>query len=196
MSVPRKAGLCVLAAVTLAACAPLPPELRFPEISFADRAPFRFDAAAVEVVEAYRPPLESPHVEHEAPVAPGTALRRWVDQRVAAAGSRGRVRVTIEDASIVETPLATNRDLEASLTTERAARFEGSVALRIALIDEGGSELAMLRAKSARTRSLPEDATLRERDQLLFTLTQDLANDIDSIMSERIPAHFAEHLVP
>jgi hypothetical protein len=182
-------------ALALGACAPLPPEPTYPEITFRAEPPFEFDAAEVEVVDAYRSPLKAPNVEHESPLLPAAALKRWIADRIAAAGTGRRVRVTIEDASITETLLPINQDLKASFTTEQAARLEGSVALEVEVLDAEGSQLAMVRAKSARTRGLPEDATLRERDEVMFQLTEDLANDIDQIMSERIPAQFAAYLI-
>ena len=187
--------LVAFALVLAAACAPLPPEPTYPEITFRSAPPYLFDAAEVEVVEAYRSPLAAPHVEHESPLLPAAVLKRWIADRVAAGGTERRVRVTIEDASITETLLPINQDFAASFTTEQAARLDASVALQIELLDARGFQLAMVRAKSARARSLPEDATLRERDEVLFQLTEDLANDIDQIMSERIPDQFAAHLI-
>lgn len=188
-------SLAALALALAAACAPLPPEPTYPEITFRNQPQFRFDAAEVELVKAYKSPLKAPNVEHESPLLPAAVLRRWIADRVVAAGAERRVKATIEDASITETLLPINQDFEASFTTEQAARLDASLALRIELLDARGFQLAMVRAKSARARSLPEDATLRERDEVMFQLTEDLANDIDAIMSERIPDQFAAYLI-
>ena len=192
---PLRLPIAVVLVALAAACAPPPAEPRFPEVTFRDQAPFRFDAATVEVVEAFQPPLKVPHVEHEVPVPPAAMLKRWVADRVVAAGAEGRVRATIVDASIVETELATNQTIAAGLTTEQAVRFDARVELELEYLDARGVPKGAVRGEARRSRTVPEDATLRERDEGLFQMTEDLVNDLDRVLSANIPRYLGTHLV-
>lgn len=189
-------ALLAVLGLGVVACAPAPPPLKYPEVNFRAAPPLRIDAAVVEVVEAYVPPLRAPHVEQDAPVAPSTLLRRWAEQRLEATGDRGRVLATIRDARIVETVLATNQTVEGSFTTEQAARFEGRVAMTVELLDAAGGARASVEGEAKRTRTLPENATLREREEVLFQMSEDLANDLDKVLEANIRQHFAPHLRP
>lgn len=186
------AALCLL----ISACTPAPQPLNYPEINYRAAPPFHIDAAVVEVVESYVPPLKAPHVEQDAPIAPSTLLRRWAEQRLEATGQSGRVRATIRDARIVETLLATNQTVENSFTNEQASRFEGRVAMSIDLVDSSGASLATVEGEAQRTRTLPENSTLREREEILFQMSEDLANDLDKVLDANIRQYFAAYLRP
>ena len=95
-------ALLACAALALAGCAPPPPPA-YPQIDFGGRAPIRIAAAALEVVDLYRPPLAAPHVEHVSPAIPSLVFKRWAERRLVPAGGSAALRVTIEDARIVET---------------------------------------------------------------------------------------------
>lgn len=182
---------CLLAV----ACAPAPAPPHFPEITFRTEAPFRIAAKTVEIVEAYVPPLRAPNVEHESPVPPSILLRRWAEQRLEAAGGLDRVRATITDASIVETELATNQTVETSFQTEQAFRFEARAAMRIELVDTAGVVRATVEGTAEQVRTLPENATLLERQEVLFQMSEDVARALDKVLGEILRQHFAAHLV-
>ena len=182
---------CLLAV----ACAPAPAPPHFPEITFLTEAPFRIAAKTVEIVEAYVPPLRAPNVEHESPVPPSILLRRWAEQRLEAAGGLDRVRATITDASIVETELATNQTVETSFQTEQAFRFEARAAMRIELVDTAGVVRATVEGAAEQVRTLPENATLLERQEVLFQMSEDVARALDKVLGEILRQHFAAHLV-
>ena len=189
-SIPLLVMFCLIAV----SCAPAPLPLQYPDITFRTKPPFQIDAAAVEVVDAYVPPLRAPHIEHDSPLAPSILLRRWAEQRLEAVGVRGRVRATVRDARIVETLLATNQTVEDSFTNEQAARFDGRVAMSIELLDATGAPQATVEGEAKRTRTLPENATLREREEILFQMSEDLANDLDKVLEANLRQYFAPHL--
>ena len=178
----------------IAACLPAPQPAKFPEVSFRNAPPFQIDAATVDVVEAYVPPLTAPHVEQDSPVPPSILLRRWAEQRLEPAGTRGLVRATIKDARIVETLLATNQTVGDSFTNEQSARFDGRVAMTVELVGANGLPTASVEGEAKRTRTLPENATLREREEILFQMSEDLATDLDKVLDANIRQHFAPHL--
>ena len=187
-------AIAIVAAALLLACAPPPPEANFPEIAFRDSPAFRIDVAVIELVESYQPPLRSPHVEHESPVPPLVLLRNWVRDRLVADGATGSLKATVVDARITETLLSVNEDLAASFTTEQAVRFDGRVEMRLEIMDSAASGHANVYGEATRSRTMPEDATLREREEVLFQITEDLANDLNTVLDGNIRQHFARYL--
>ena len=180
--------------LVLAACGRPLPEPVYPEITFRASEPWRLDVASIEVVEAYRSPLAAPNVEHEAPITPAQAMRRWAEDRLKAVGSAGVARLTIRDAAIVESNLPVNQDLEGSFTTEQAVRFDARLAVELEVFDGRGMPQATVRGKVDRVRSLPENATVRERDEVLYQITEDLVTNMDKIMSDNIPKYLDAYL--
>lgn len=189
----RLIALCCL----VAACAtPAPRTADLTEITFRSQPPFRLAANLLDVVDAYRPPLRLPNVEHQAPVMPSAVLRRWAEERLVPVGGGGRIRATILDARIIETVLPVNQTFWDSFRTEQAARFDGRVEMSIDLLDSAGAIRASARGNAVRVRGLPEDATLGERERLLFELTESLARDLDKVLQYNIRQYFAAHMVP
>ncbi len=180
--------------VLLAAACAKPPQLIYPEIVFRDREPIRIAAAALEVIDQYRPPLAAPHVEHLSPALPAIVFRHWAEQRLMPVGGTARLRVTIEDARIVETPLGTDDSLEGALVVEQAARLDGRGAATVVLIDPAGDVVARAHGEATRSRSVPEDATLNEREELMFQITEDLAHKLDATLETNIRRYFTDYL--
>jgi hypothetical protein len=181
-------------AALLLACAPPPPAANFPEIAFRDSPPFRVDVAEVALIESYLPPLRAPHVEHESPMPPVVPMRNWVRDRLIADGADGSLKATVVDAHITETLLSVNEDLAANLTTEQGVRFDGRVEMRLEILDRAGSVRASVNGEATRSRTMPEDATLREREEVLFQMAEDLANDLNTELEANIRQHFAPYL--
>jgi len=187
-------AITLAGAALMLACAPPPPEANFPEIAFRDSPPFRVDVAEIALIEHYQPPLRAPHVEHESPMPPVVPLRNWVRDRLVAEGSGGSLKATVVDARITETLLSVNEDLAANLTTEQAVRFDGRVEMRLEVLDRAGGVRASVNGEATRSRTMPEDATLREREEVLFQIAEDLANDLNAVLGANIRQHFAPYL--
>lgn len=187
----RALGLCT--ALLFAGCS-APPPAAYPPIGFGDRAPIRVAAAALEVVDLYRPPLAAPHVEHASPAIPSLVFERWAERRLVPAGGGAVLRVTIEDARIVETPLEVNESLTGILVNEHASRFEGRGAVTVALVDAAGNALATARGVTARGVTVAENATLREREDTLYALVRRMAADLDAVLEENVRRYFADWL--
>jgi hypothetical protein len=191
-----KTAIAAMAAVVaLAACASLPPGPVYPEITYKHLPPYRMNAARLEIVDNYVPPLTADHVEHLAPIAPAALLRRWAEDRFVAAGGSGVVRVVIENASIVEQVYRTNQELTDMVTTERASLYTAGAAVRIEMLDDYGNSQAYVAAKAERSRSIPEGITLREREEILFQMTDDLVKDLNGTIEPRIGDYLAGYIL-
>jgi hypothetical protein len=186
----RRAALAGLSAAVLAACTTPPPAPLFPELTFTHLPPLRLDAAALDIVDAYKPPLTAPNVEHRMPVSPAGAARRWAKDRLVPAGAAGRIVVTIEDAAVTETALERTRGVRGAVTTDQSERYDARLFVRIAIANPRGT--GEVTAEAQRSRTVPENLSLNERDQVLFEITEalignlntELENAIDSILPQ------------
>src|SRR5262245_23291444 len=123
----RRATLVVLATALLgsAACTNAPDPVRFPDLTYAHLGAIRLAVAHVEIVEAYRPPLAAPNIDHRMPVIPAAALRRWAEDRLAATGEgTARARFTIRDARVTETELPRTEGVRGLFTTDQGQRYD------------------------------------------------------------------------
>ena len=191
---PLAALAIALLAWPLASCE-TPPKEPFPEITFTDRPPIKLDAARIELVEEFVAAADPTHVEHLFPVAPAVAARRWVQDRLLPVGNARTVRVTLVNAGAIETPLQTKTGVEGFFTTEPERRYEVQVEMRIEILSEGSRYVeSYARSAASIARTVPEDATLEERDSILYHLTEDTLRTLDKEFSATIERHLASYI--
>lgn len=178
----------------VAACSTTVTRPVFEEMAYGHLPPLVFNVGRIEVVDDYRAPLVEPNVEHRFPTPPAVAIKRWVTDRVQAAGAGDILRITIRDASAKRVELETNQDLEAWFTTEQAERIDARVDVQFQIVDDDGTEGSYAVAEAVRARTLPEGATLNERDQVYFDLTAALINDFNASMEQAIRQYLGDHL--
>src|SRR3954468_16441242 len=94
--------LLALAVVSLlAACTDGPPVSTPPALTYANLQPIRINAAKIEVVDKYKPPMQSPNIEHTFRLPPYTAAEQLLKHQLVAAGSENELRAIIQEASVV-----------------------------------------------------------------------------------------------
>jgi hypothetical protein len=182
------------AALFLAGCQSPPPEPTFPQIGFAHEQTLRLDAGSIEVVEAYRPTIEPPYVDHLFPQPPGKVAARWARERMLAMGGPRRAVVTIRDASVQEVPLARTGGVKGAFTTDQTERYDARVAADIAIFEPDGRRSAYALAEATRSTTVPEDATLAEREQIWFQLTEQLMRDFDDEMERQVRGNLSGYI--
>ncbi|MCG8494011.1 MAG: hypothetical protein MI743_20530 [Sneathiellales bacterium] len=189
----RKAGVLAIL-VMVSACITTPEKPRYAEITFQHLAPLRLDVGEIRIVNEYRAPLKSPNVEHELPVKIDQSVRRWVQDRLqAVGGSDAYAVVTIKDASAVEKPLPKTSGVKGLFTKDQSELYEFNVHAEIQVIEINGNK-GLAIARSQRSRSISEEATLNERDALYFDLTESLMQDFDQEMEKNIRSFLGQFI--
>lgn len=162
----------------LASCAtPAPPPSG--GLTFTN-APVRFNAAEVQFVDNYRPPLAAPNVEHTFSQTPAAAVRDWTRARIAAAGGSGVVHVTVHDASVVQVRLPTRGGFGGLFFDEQDTRYDA--ALEVSIEFAGANRTPQARSKVVRSQTLPESATVNQRNEVYAQLLKALMDDFDRQM--------------
>ena len=190
----RAAAIAVGLAVVLAACETPVPAPVFPQLTYAHLGAIRLDVAKVEVVDQYVPPLKRPNVEHEFPVTPAAAARRWVVDRIKAAGSGRTVRVLIRTAAVRVKALPKSKGLRGLFTVEESERYDGELAMTIEIRSERGFRDAFAEARVTRSRTVLENISLNQRTEVYFEMTEGLMIDLNAELEKNIRRHLARFL--
>ncbi len=163
----------------VAACEASSVQPHYPMITFSHLVPVNLDVAVVEYVDQYVPPQDAPNVEHLFPVRPSTVARRWAQDRLLATGVTRRARVVLVTASVTETPLAKTKGLTGTFTIDQVARYDATAEMRVEIVTDAGVVEGRANAIATRSRTVPEDITLNQRDQIWFEMTEALMRDLD-----------------
>ncbi|NKD77525.1 hypothetical protein HEQ60_07095 [Haematospirillum sp. H1815] len=195
---PALGTVCLFAMLSLAAgCSDQgPPVSKQPELRFLTKAPFRFAAQGPDIVTSYIPPLRSPHVEHRMPLSPEQAMRTWAQDRITTTHTHQRhIRVDIREASVTETKLPTKKGITGFFTNEPEARYAAKANIAVQIVDGAGVVRHEASATAWRTITIPEKASLAERDQIWFELVEHLMQDMDAQLGAAIRQHLGSALL-
>lgn len=185
-----------LAALALSACQSTPPRPAPRPIDFSAFGPIVLNAASIDVVDAHRPGGGN-HVEQRSSVPPAEAVRRWANERLQALGGPGRVRVTIRDASIVETQLPKTGGVQGYFTNDQAQRYDGRIDVEVTGdIPAGGPGTASFhgttKATVTHSTTVPENISLADREATFLDITRRMVEDLNA----RLDAGIRKDLAP
>lgn len=171
-------SLLLTVSLVLAGCGSAPSR-NFPEITFADRPAIGLDVARVEIVQRYQPALADPYVDHLFPREPTAVIRDWAEDRLAARGAAGTATLIIEDAGVTEEHLARETGLRGLVTIEQSERYEARFAVRLEVDQPATLRSGFAAVVAQRTITVPENASLAERELIWFELTEKTIRDLD-----------------
>lgn len=174
----------------VAACQPTPvtPSYEVPRYNQLQRVPV--NAATFTMQQRYHPPMHPPYVDHQLPIPIATAITRWIQDRVMAAGADGTVTFTIVDAHIVEEPLKKTSGIKGLFTTDQTIRFTGQLVVEANLHGSALNRHATAEAHATVTRTLEEGATSQQRTALLHEMMQALMASFNTNMAEQLRLRF------
>jgi len=173
---------CLL--LLVAACETQVEGRNFAQISFAHLPPIKLNVAKIDVKE---PTVEAPgngNIEHELPVSLRGAALRWARERLQAVGQTGSAVVVIEQADFREERLKKTTGVKGIFTTDQVERYQAVLAISVSISEPNGS--AKARAKGSRSQTVPEDASLADREKVWFSMTEKLVKAVDAEMEKRI----------
>jgi hypothetical protein len=179
----------------LAGCGSTPDAPHYPELTYGHYGMIGLDVASVEFVPLYVEPKRPPHVEQLAPVSPLAAMERWTSDRLRAVGREGYARVVVSNASIIETPLKVTGGVRGWFTTDQAARYDAVIEVEVQIRDAGNVQRAFTRARAERSRSVPEDATIRDRERVLFELVEATTTEMNAELDRGIHQYLQRYLM-
>lgn len=170
----------------VAACQTAPPPRVYPDLTWTHLLPYNFNVGKVEIVSEYAAPLKYPHVEHSFPISPEAAALRWGRDRIHAAGSKGAVRYIVKTARVIEVPLEKKTGgLKGYFTTDQSERYDLFIDVRIEVKGAPGGS-GFISARAERSRTVPEDVTLDDREEVWFEMTEAAMKDLNATLEKYI----------
>ncbi len=164
-------------------------EVTYPDLRFNHLPVIQLNVARIEIVEQYRSPLRAPNVEHELPLAPAKAMRNWAADRLRAVGKSGQAKFIIVDASVKVALLRKKKGLKAAFTLDQSARYDTRLEARLEIETAGGLGKGFATATATRQRTMPEAASINDRDDALYRFVEATAKDFNRVMAANIDRH-------
>ena len=189
MTFPRRFLLIVLAGLALAACETPVAVQRLPEITFNHLPKIGLNVADVKVVSEFKPSLQEPNIEHLMSTPPEAVMLRWGGERLQARGVTNSARFTVVDAQVKESPLKVQTGITGAFKVQQSVRYDATVAGMLEIFDDRGFRRTFASARVSRSRTVPEDASINERERVQFELIEALMRDFDTEMEKNIRAH-------
>lgn len=178
----------------LTACAVDDPRNEFADLTYSHLGEIRLDVGDVRIEQAYIMPGKDPNVEHRFPVRPHDAAARWAQDRLEAEGDRLVFRYIVREASVTETALATQSGVRGLLTTDQSERYEARIVVDMQILD-GRQVQATANAEARRSITVPEDISLKEREQVWYKLTEDTMQDLNTQLEETVRSAFFPYII-
>ncbi len=174
--------------VLTAACTPRVEPPPVPDFAFNDRPPIGVAVESVDIVNAYKPPLRAPNVEHEFRAVPAQVARSWARARLEKGGSAGSFKFLIENASVVEKELPTKTGLQDFIFKEQSRELIATldVKLEYDVPWQQSVRTGTINVKAESTTTLLEGMTLAEVDTAYFKMLESLGERLDEQLQARL----------
>ena len=183
---------CVVALFTLTACVTAGPQPSYPEITFSHLPHIELKVAEIVYEPRYQPPIAAPNIGHEFPTPPAKAVECWISDRLKAVGTVGQAKIVIRRATGTETKLKVTKGLTGAFITDQAWRYDAHVEVAIEAVDPNRKITAQASAAAQQSRTMPEDASLSEREDIWFALTETVMRKFDTAFEAQIRKDLAK----
>lgn len=173
----------LVATAGLAGCTRTPeqPPLRFDQVP-----PLRLAVASFTTEERMEP-VAMGFIDRRRSDQLINVTREYLSAKIEAAGGLDQGRGIVEEATIIERPLPTSGGLASRLNPlGPGLEMLGTLAVRVAVVDEFGIDKGFARARYELKRSIRAGASVIERDRLATVLAQDLVKAIDEGLTQSV----------
>lgn len=187
-------ALAAVAMAGVAACRTPAPRSGVPELTFTHLAPIPLQVARLEIDNRYRPPPGIPTIESTAPIAPADAVQRWAQRRIQPIGANGRAVVIIHDAMLAQIPLARTTGLTGLITTDQSEEYRVRIDVEVTAEGLPNTTAVAARAFAERSRTVPENVTLQQRDEATYSLVEDAMIALNAELQNQILGSFGPYL--
>lgn len=196
----RKASLTAAALFSLAllaGCANTPPTTALPVQGFDHLPPAMLNAASVEIVQTYTPPMERPHVEHLFPTPLYKTIERYGRERFQMGSDTGKVRVIIDEASVLEETLPKHTGIQDFFYRDQDKDYKGRIALQFKFYADDAAMIPLGEARvvSERTMSMEEGIAPAERDRQWLEMSEQMVNDLDAAVLRVLRSELPQMLI-
>ena len=167
------------------------PDLRPSGLLSLTQAPLALKVNRIDTVVQYLPAEEGTNVDPDMIPPPSVILTQWIHEHFKARGGEGRAVITIEDASITESPLKTQSQ---NPFASAMVRYAGNLAVKLEILDGAGNSRGYARATASAGLTVPESLSIDERQQVWVTLTEEMINKLNNEIERNTKEYLGDHL--
>lgn len=187
-------GLAAVVLSGLAGCRTPAPRDGVPQLTFVHLAPIPLQVARRDFENRYVPPQGVPTIENRAPIAPAEAVRGWAEQRIQPVGANGVATVIVHDAMLAELALARTTGVTGFFTEDQSEEYRIRIDVEVAAVGLPNTTGVAARAFAERSRTVAEDVTLQQRDEIAYRLVEEAMIDLNAELEQRILGGFGPYL--
>lgn len=165
-------------------------------VSFASQPPYTLDVSALEFAQTYQSPMQKPNVEHTFTVKLPDMVKSWANERFKPKGATKSMRVDLVNASVTETELPVEKGVKGFFTKQQSAKYDAKLEVSLKIYD--GTTLlpdTELNVVVTRSRSVPEDFSVAEKQKFFQELENSLLTDLNAEVDKQIKSYFGKYLL-
>ena len=189
----RRLLLALLGPTLLLACTG--PELREPVDVTSARPPLVFAVAEKLVEEEGQLPAAAQFRDRQRTDRLRNGTRTFLDDRLQTTSGLGWLRVTIQDARILEEEVATVGGIRGVFTREPDRVLDALVRVRIAVMGADGLEQANVETEVQRRRPVLQGTSVIAQDAEVERLIGDLMGQLDDQLTQAVRQHLGGFLL-
>ena len=120
--------------------------------------------------------------------------QQWVQDRLLPMGKTGYAVVTIEEASVVETPLKGTPGFRGLFTVDQSEQYDAKMFVKIEIFDETGNPKAFSYARAQGSRTVAENFTLGQRRKVWIIMMEKIMNNLDEELDRNVKSYLSEYI--
>ncbi len=190
---PIRNMLILFGALVLSACQSSSP-VDYKPLSFTHYQPIYMAVSNIEQVQEYKSTMRPPYVEHLLPYSPAEAMDIWVKERLRPVGGNQRVQLIIKDGSVMAYDLPKQPGFKGFITNEQDKRYEAKLEVEMRVYGEGAMSEASINVSAARSITVPEKASARERNVIYRKLIADLMESVNAEMEKNMYMYLSNYI--
>lgn len=186
--------LSVFAATLLIAACQSAPAPRLGKPVFSGPA-FPFQASDIQLTQTTPTSPSDVQSRYHFPTTLHEGMEQWTKDRIALNSGENRLQLEIHEAMVTEEELPVTEGFAGLFKNEQSHRYTAKLKVELVIYTpERHTARAGVESEVSRRITIPESASVSERQQAFNDLIISVLQQIDAELSERIPAHMAPYL--
>tara|TARA_B100000686_G_scaffold149590_1_gene156842 strand:- start:4081 stop:4665 length:585 start_codon:yes stop_codon:yes gene_type:complete len=170
-------------------------EFSISEIDFSEYKGIIFDANNVLVEDVSNKDIEPPYIDHLIFNNVKLNMSKWIKARIIPNfNNENFIKIIIEKANVKAFPIDNNNKIEDIFLNKAAIKIEVDIFIIIEIIDTNSEKLAYLDLKAFKSKDLPENISLNEKDYYIQEMINDIMRDFDKLAVNKIKEIFYQYI--
>jgi len=179
-------SLLLSALLFLGGCSHSPQPLGkpLPQLSYDNLNPYTIHGGSVRVQQSFSPDNEQQILVEEFPIAPDRLIQRYANRRFVTTGALEKLIFDIKDASIVK--ISDEENMVGFLSGAATDYYKFNILITMTPVRADGLRVGPFTIKFSRDLSIPQNASLAEREFRQFEMLEKSIQAIDRAVTDMV----------